>query len=102
MISRSGNIEDGIEIRCLAGRCQDSRHTTLQLADFVCHCVIGRVRQSGIKITGILKIEKVSHLLGSLIFKGCRLHNGNHSGLSLFRLIAPLYADRINVIICHV
>ena len=43
----------------------------------------------------------LANLLGSLVFEGCGLHNGNHSGFSLFRLIASLHTDGINVVICH-
>ena len=43
----------------------------------------------------------LANLLVSLVFEGCGLHNGNHSGFSLFRLIASLHTDGIDVVICH-
>ena len=80
---------------------------------FVVECVtISAPHSKGLQKIGVGKVlstingtpclcAALANLLGSLVFEGCGLHNGNHSGFSLFRLIASLHTDGINVVICH-
>ena len=103
MISRLTDIKYGIIIRSLTRAGQHCGNAALELADLRCHVVICRILQSRIEISGILKVKKLSHLLGSLILKGGTLIDRKHSGLALFRLPSGLNANCVKLIlISHV
>jgi len=99
MIPGAADIKNGKVIGSLAGGGQHGSHASLQLADFLCHCVVGGVGQSRIKISVLLQIEQTAHLLAAGIFKCSALVNGQHSGLSVAGIPASLDADRFRMMI---
>ena len=92
VISRLTDIEHRVVICRLTGRSQHGCNAALQLADLLCHAVVGRILQPGIEIAFLLQIEQSAHLLGRLVFKGRALINGKYARLPVLRLPAGLNA----------
>ena len=101
MISFFTDIHNGIEVRCLTRRCQHCCNSAFQIADFCCHCIIGWILQSCIKISGFLQCEQTTHLIAAIVFKCCTLINRKYTRLSIARLITGLDAFCFNLVITH-
>ena len=48
MVSGLADVEYGIEIGCLSGRCQHGAYATFQSGDLGCDSIVCRVLQAGI------------------------------------------------------
>ena len=88
MVSCLTNIENSKEVGRLSRGSKHCCHSTLQCTNLCCHCIIGRILQSGIKIPLCLQIKQFTHFLTGIIFKGCTLINRQLSCFSLRRLPA--------------
>ena len=97
MVAAIGNIEDGVEVGCLAAAGQHGGSASLQLADLGCHIVVGRVLEPGVEIAAGLQVKELSHILAGSILEGSALDNGDLPGLPVPRGIAPLYTDGITI-----
>ena len=92
VISAAGNIEYSHKVGSLAGAGQHSSAAAFQCANFGSHRIAGGVCQTGVEVAVGFQIEQLAHVLRSVIFKGCALHNGNLSGFPVARLITSLNA----------
>ena len=101
MVARLADVEDGIEVGCLTRRGQHSGNTALHCADFCGNSIVGGVLQTGVEIALGFKVEKLSHIVAGVVFKGRALINGELSGFALLRSIAFVYASGFDFhIIC--
>ena len=96
VVARVGDVEDGIEVGCLAGRGQHGRGAAFQGADAGRHRVVGGVLQAGIEITGGFQVKELAHILTGIIFEGGGLDNRDLAGLTVLRCITALYAKGFN------
>ena len=88
-------VGDGIKICSLTGRCQHRCHAPFQLGNLRRNRVIGRVLQTGIKISLCSQIKQSAHLFRGIIFECGALIDRKHSGFSVFRFPSALYADSV-------
>ena len=85
--ARLADVEQGKEVRCLSGRSEHCRSTALQLRNFCCYEIAGRVLQAGVKIACSLQVEQLAHRLASIILKCSGLDNRNLARFAVARFI---------------
>ena len=90
MVSGGADVKAGEKVRRLARGSQHSGHTTLQGSYLGRDHVVGGILQSGVEITAVLKVEKTTHLVRSLVFESCALHDGNLPGVALPGVVTSL------------
>ena len=92
MVAAAGDIEDGEEVRGLAGAGQHGGRTALEFADLRGDGVVGGVLQAGIEVTGLLKVEELSHVLGRVVLPRGGLVDGHLAGLRVAGTVSTLDA----------
>ena len=90
------NIENAVEVCRLPGRGEHCGGAAFELTDLCRDIVVGRVLQTGVKISARFQIEKFAHILAGIVFERGALYDGNLSRFSVFRLIAALNANCIS------
>ena len=93
MIAGLADVEYGIEIGCLSGRCQHGAYATFQNGDLGCDSIVCRVLQAGIEISALFQVEEFGHLFTGVILECRALIDGQDARFSLFRLPASLHAE---------
>ena len=73
------HIEYRIEIGCLSRRSEHCCDTAFKSGYLSGNSIIGRILQTGVEISTVLKVEKTSHLITVIIFKCCALINRQHA-----------------------
>ena len=96
VIAAVANVEQCIEIGCLAAACQHGRRAALQRTDLGRHHIVGGVLQTGVKIAAGLQVKQLGHILAGIIFKGSALHNGDLAGLAVAGGVAALHANAVD------
>ncbi len=102
MVPRLTNIKYCIIIRCLSRRGKHGCHAALQFADFLCHRVIGRVLEPGIKVPAVFQVEQSAHLVAGIILKCRALVNRQDPWLPFLWAPARLDAFCLYLVIAHV
>ena len=101
MISRIRNIENGIKVRSLAGRCEHTCRSAFHLRDLCSNIIIGGILKPRIKIAARLQIKKLCHVAARVILEGRALYDRDLTRLSVSRSISSLYTLRFNIPACH-
>ena len=92
MVAAGGDIEQGEEVGRLTGGGQHGRGATFEGADLRRDEVVRRVLQAGVEVAGSLKVEQLAHVLGRIVLERGGLDDRDHTGLTVFRLVAGLDA----------
>ena len=69
MVASLTDIEDGIEIGSLTAGGKHGPYSTLEGGNLCSHSIVGGVLQAGVKVTFLLEIEQLSHLVGVIVLK---------------------------------
>ena len=81
------DVEQSKEIRRLSGGSEHCCSAALQLRNFCCYEIAGRVLQAGVKIACSLQVEQLAHRLACIILKGCGLDDWNLARFAVARFI---------------
>ena len=95
------DVQHGHQIGSLAGGGEQGAHAPFQGGNFFLYNIVGGVGQAGVEEAVLLQVEEGAHLLGALVDVCGALHNGGHTGLPVFRLIARMDAKGIQLIVFH-
>ncbi len=97
MVAGLAEVEDGIEVGCLAGGCQYGSDSPFESGYFGSYRVVGGVGEAGVEVSALFEVEKLCHLFRGGIFEGGALEDWEHAGLSVAGLPSPLHADRAEI-----
>ena len=98
VVSRAGDVEDGEEVRRLAGARQHGGGTALEFGDLCGHVVVRWVLQAGVEVTRLLEIEQAAHMLGGVVLPRGGLVDRHLAGLSVPGTVAALHAGRSDML----
>ena len=101
MITFFSNIHNRIKVCCLSGRSQHCCYSTLHITDLCCYCIIRRILKSCIKISGLFKIKKSSHLITAGVTECCALYDREHTWFTVSRIVTGLYTFSFHLVITH-
>ena len=92
VVTGAGDVEDGEEVRGLAGARQHGGGAAFELGDFCGHGIVGGVLQAGVEVAGLFQVEELAHVLGSVVLPGGGLVDRNLARLCVAGAVAALYA----------
>ena len=100
VVAATRNVEYAEKACRLSGRREHCGGAALHLANLFGNVIVGRILQTGIKISALLQIEQLRHIFAGVVFESSALNDGNLSGLAVARRIASLNADGFDFAHC--
>ena len=97
MVARVADVEQGEEVRRLAGAGEHRGRAAFELADLGCDRVVGRVLQTGVEVAGFGQVEQPAHLLARPVLERRGLDDRGSAGLPVARLVSALDTGGVDV-----
>ena len=92
------DICNGDHIRSLTGSGKHCAYAAFKLCDLSGNGAERRVGQTCIEEAVLFKVKQLSEGSCTVIFEGSALHDRNHAGFAVFRVIACLQAFRVDMV----
>ena len=102
MITGTGNVKDGKEVRGHARAREHRSGTALHLADLGGNQIARGVLQAAVEVARLLQVKQLAHVLGRVVLPRGGLVDRHLARLRIARAITALNAGGSNGLLAHI